>query len=114
MSHVLYDNHLGSPTLTSLNVLGVLGALIVLNVLHVLNLLNVLNMPMDASLACWASFKLNSSFSDLKKTTLSTDRPTDRRTDRPSYGDALTHLKSNLFTPLQFVHISQMHRNRAT
>ena len=36
MSHSLYENHWGSPTLTLLNVLGVLGVLNVLNVLHVL------------------------------------------------------------------------------
>ena len=53
MSHSLYENHWGSPTLTLLNVLGVLG---VLNVLNVLNVLHVLNMRMDASLACWALF----------------------------------------------------------
>ena len=47
MSHFLYENHRGSPTLTLLNVLGVLG---------VLNVLNVLYMPMDAPLACWALF----------------------------------------------------------
>ena len=33
MSHSLYENHWGSPTLTLLNVLGVLGVLNVLNVL---------------------------------------------------------------------------------
>ena len=45
MSHFLYENHWGSPTLILLNVLGVLG---VLNVLNLLNVLNVLDMPMDA------------------------------------------------------------------
>ena len=55
MSNFLYENHRGSLTLTLLNVLGVLDVLYVLNVLHVLN---VLNKPMDASLACWALFFL--------------------------------------------------------
>ena len=56
MSGFLYENHSGSPTLTSLNVLGVLG---VLNVHNVLSVLNVLNMPMDASLACWALLRFS-------------------------------------------------------
>ena len=57
MSHSLYENHWGSPTLTLLNVLGMLGVLNVfnllnvLNVLYVLNVLHVRNMLMDASLA---------------------------------------------------------------
>ena len=42
MSHFLYENHRGSPTLTLLNVFGVLG---VLNVLDVLNMLIVLSAP---------------------------------------------------------------------
>ena len=49
MSRFLYENHLGSPTMTLLNVLGVLG---VLNALHVLH---VLDKPMEASLACLVS-----------------------------------------------------------
>ena len=44
MSHSLYENHWGSPTLTLLNVLGVLGVLNVLNVLNVLYVLNVLHI----------------------------------------------------------------------
>ena len=63
MSGFLYENHRGSPTLTSLNVLGVLGVLNKLNVLyvlHVLHVLHVLNMLMDASLACWALLEDNS------------------------------------------------------
>ena len=44
MSHSLYENHWGSPTLTFLNVLGVLGVLHVLHVLHVLRVLHVLHV----------------------------------------------------------------------
>ena len=58
MGRFLYENRRGSRTLTLLNVLGVLG---VLNALHVLDVLYVLHMPMDASLACWALFKLDRS-----------------------------------------------------
>ncbi len=52
MSGFLYINHQGSPTLTLLNVLSVMA------MLNMLNVLNVLNMPMDASLACWALFRI--------------------------------------------------------
>ena len=72
MSHSLYENHWGSPTLTFLNVLGVLGmlnvlcVLCVLHVLYVLRVLHVLNKLMDASLACWALFfaKFDESITD--------------------------------------------------
>ncbi len=65
MSHSLYENHWGSPTVTFLNVLGVLCMLNELNVLcvlcvlcvlHVLHVLHVLDMLMDAPLACWALY----------------------------------------------------------